>query len=58
MKYKAHHFPRRITNDQNLLENYLNRLRGEEIAIIPKVAPVPFTWHVKVDFVLVVEELV
>lgn len=58
MKYKAHHFPMRMTKDQNQLENFLNSLNGEVVAIIPNVAPVPFTWHAKVDFLLVVEKLV
>ena len=58
MKYKVHHFPMRMTKDQNRLEDFLNSLSGEVVAIIPNVAPVPFTWHAKVDFVLVVEKLV
>ena len=58
MKYKVHHFPMRMTKDQNQLENFLNSLSGEVVAIIPNVAPVPFTWHAKVDFLLVVEKLV
>ena len=58
MKYKVHHFPMRMTKDQNQLENFLNSLRGEVVAIIPNVAPVPFTWHAKVDFLLIVEKLV
>jgi len=58
MKYKVHHFPMRMTKGQNQLENFLNSLSGEVVAIIPNVAPVPFTWHAKVDFLLVVEKLV
>jgi len=57
MKYKVHHFPIRMTKDQNQLENFLNSLSGEVVAIIPNVAPVPFTWHAIVDFLLVVEKL-
>ncbi len=57
MKYKVHQFPLRMTKDQNQLENFLNSLRGEVVAIIPNVAPVPFTWHAKVDFLLIVEKL-
>ena len=58
MKYKVHHFSMRMTKDQNQLENFLNSLSGEVVAIIPNVAPVPFTWHAKVDFLLIVEKLV
>ena len=57
MKYKVHQFPLRMTKDKDQLENFLNSLRGEVVAIIPNVAPVPFTWHAKVDFLLIVEKL-
>jgi hypothetical protein len=32
-------------------------LKGKVVAIIPNVTPVPFTWHVQVDFVLIVEKI-
>ena len=57
MKYKVHRFPLKMTQDQHRLEKYLNDLRGEVVSIIPNVAPVPFTWHAKVDFLLIVEKL-
>lgn len=43
-----------MTADQNKLEQFLNNLEGEVVAIIPNVTPVPATY---VDFVLVVERL-
>lgn len=58
MKYKVHQFPLRMTIDQERLEDFLNNLQGDVVAIIPNVAPVPFTWHAKVDFLLIVEKLV
>lgn len=58
MKYKVHHFPIRMTKDQNQLENFLNSLSGKVVAVIPNIAPVPFTWHAKVDFLLIIENLV
>lgn len=58
MNYKVHQFPVRMTKDKDQLENFLNSLSGEVAAIIPNVAPVPFTWHAKVDFLLIVEKLV
>lgn len=58
MKYKVHQFPIRMTKDRDQLENFLNSLSGEVVAIIPNVAPVPFTWHAKVDFLLILEKLV
>jgi hypothetical protein len=47
-----------MTKDRDQLENFLNSLSGEVVAIIPNVAPVPFTWHAKVDFLLILEKLV
>jgi len=54
MKYRVHQFPIRMTRDQSKLEQFLNSLEGEVIAIIPNVTPVPATY---VDFLLIVEKL-
>ena len=56
MKYRVHRFNLKMTEDQSKLEQFLNGLAGEIVAIIPNVSPVPFTWHAKVDFVLIVEK--
>jgi len=58
MMYKVHRFDLKMTADPRYLEQFLNSLKGEIVAIIPNVTPVPFTWHAKVDFVLVVEKQV
>ena len=58
MKYKVHRFPIRMTQDQARLEDFLNNLRGEVVSITPNVAPVAFSLHAKVDFLLIVEKLV
>jgi len=58
MKYKVHRFPLKMTKDQDRLEEFLNNLRGEVVAIIPNIAPVPLTWHAQVDFLLIVEKLI
>ncbi|MBT3338734.1 MAG: hypothetical protein HN855_10065 [Anaerolineae bacterium] len=60
MKYKVHRFPLKMSKDQDRLEEFLNNLRGEMVAIIPNVAP---TFQLmgataKVDFLLIVEKLV
>jgi hypothetical protein len=60
MKYKVHRFPLNMTQDQDLLEDFLNNLRGEVVSIIPNVKP---TFQLmgataKVDFLLIVEKLV
>jgi len=57
MKYKVHQFDIKMTRDQAKLEQFLNSLEGEVVSIIPNVAPVPFTWHAQVDFLIIVEKL-
>ena len=54
MKYRVHRFDIRMTRDQSKLEQFLNSLEGEVVAIIPNVTPVPATY---VDFLLIVEKL-
>jgi len=56
MKYRVHRFNIRMTRDQGKLEQFLNSLEGEVVAIIPNV-----TWGVPakpaVDFLLIVEKV-
>jgi hypothetical protein len=54
MKYRVHRFNIRMTADQTKLEQFLNSLEGEVVAIIPNVTPVPATF---VDFLLIVEKV-
>lgn len=56
MTYKVHRFDIRMSTDQGKLEQFLNGLKGEVVAIVPNVA-VSFMWAHRVDFVLVVEKL-
>jgi len=53
VKYRVHQFRLSMTRDRQCLEDFLNRLDGEVVAIIPNVTPFPATF---VDFVLVVEK--
>jgi hypothetical protein len=55
-KYRVHRFDLRMTADQSKLEQFLNSLEGEIIAIIPNVT-VHFFWAHRVDFVLIVEKV-
>ena len=57
MKYRVHRFNLKMTEDQSKLEQFLNSLEGEIVAIIPNVAPTPLSLHVKVDFLLIVEKV-
>ena len=54
MKYRVHRFNLSMTTGQHKLEQYLNDLEGEVVAIIPNVTPFPATF---VNFVLIVEKL-
>lgn len=53
--YRVHRFDLRMTVDHSKLEQFLNSLEGEVIAIIPNV-----TWFpsgASVDFLLIVEKV-
>jgi hypothetical protein len=54
MKYRVHRFDISMTRDQAKLEQYLNSLEGEIIAIIPNITPMPATY---VDFLLIIEKI-
>ena len=54
MKYRVHQFNISMTRDQIKLEQFLNNLDGEVIAIIPNVTPFPATF---VNFLLIVEKV-
>ena len=56
MKYRVHRFNIRMTSDQSKLEQFLNTLEGEVIAIFPNIT-VGFLWAHRVDFLLIVEKL-
>jgi len=56
MKYRVHRFDLKMTADQSKLEQFLNSLAGEIVAIIPNVT-IDFFWVHKVDFLLIVEKV-
>ena len=55
MMYKVHRFDLKMTADPRYLEQFLNSLKGEIVAIIPNISIYIF-WVHRVDFVLVVEK--
>ena len=59
MRYKIHHFELKMTKDKDKLEQFLNGLEGEVIAIIPNVQPkfLPMGATAVVDFLLIVEKI-
>ncbi len=56
MKYRVHRLDVSMTRDQVKLEQFLNNLDGEVIAIIPNITVQVF-WIHKVDFLLIVEKV-
>ena len=59
MKYKVHRLDINMDNDQNKLEQFLNKLEGEVVAIIPNVKPTfrPMGATATVNFLFIVEKL-
>jgi hypothetical protein len=55
-KYRVHRFDISMTNDQGELEQFLNSLEGELVAIIPNVA-MGFFETSRVNFLLIVEKV-
>jgi len=57
MKYKVHRLNIKMTKEPDRLEQFLNNLNGEVVAIIPNVSPF-FLYHgSKVSFILIVEKV-
>lgn len=58
-KYMVHRIEVNSDNMQDKLEQFLNRLNGEVLAVIPNVKPTfkPMGATAKVDFLLIVERV-
>ncbi len=60
MKYKVHRFDIDMTKSSNKLEEYLNSLKGEIVAIIPNIKKTTLAQIYgvtkKIDFLLIVEK--
>lgn len=57
MKYRVHRFNIRMSADQRELEQFLNSLEGEVVAIVPNVS-IWFFWAHRVDFLLIIEKVI
>ena len=57
--YRVHRFNIKMTEDQTILEQFLNSLKGEVISIIPNVTPkfTPGGMGAEVDFLFIVEKI-
>jgi hypothetical protein len=58
-EYRVHRFDIKMTTDQSKLEQFLNSLDGEVVAIIPNITPkfTPGGMGAEVDFLLIVERM-
>lgn len=56
MKYRVHRFDMNMSKNQRELEQFLNNLMGEIVAIIPNVSIWLF-WIHRVDFLLIIEKI-
>jgi hypothetical protein len=56
MKYRVHRFDIKMTSDQGKLEQFLNNLEGEVVAVIPNIT-IGVLWVHRVNFLLIVEKL-
>jgi len=56
MKYRVHRFNIKMTRDQGKLEQFLDSLEGEVLAIVPNVT-IAFLWAHRVNFLLIVEKV-
>ena len=58
-RYRVHRFNIKMTADQSKLEQFLNSLEGEVVAIIPNVTPTftPGGMGAHVDFIFIVEKV-
>ncbi len=59
MKYSVHRFDINMAKDQSRLEQFLNRLEGEVVAIIPNIRPkfLPMGATAVLDFLFIVEKV-
>jgi len=57
MKYKVHKLNIKIARESDMLENFLNNLKGEVISIIPDVTTLFLFYGARVNSILIVEKL-
>lgn len=55
MKYRVHHLEVNKNNMQEKLEQFLNKLDGEVISIVPNVTQYVLMYGAKINYLLIVE---
>lgn len=57
MKYRVHRLEVKKDNMQEKLEQFLPKLDGEIISVIPNVTPYFLCYGAKIDYILIVEKV-
>ena len=57
MKYKVHKLNIRMEKEADMLENFINNLKGEVVSIIPDVRSLFLFYGAKINSVLIVEKV-
>jgi hypothetical protein len=57
MKYRVHHLEVSKDNMQEKLEQFLNKLDGEVVSIVPNVTQFFMMYGAKITYLLVVEKI-
>ena len=57
MKYKVHKLNIKLTKESEMLENFLNNLKGEVVSIIPDVTTLFLCYGSKVKSIIIVERI-
>jgi len=57
MKYKVHKLRIKLNKEPEMLENFLNNLKGEVVAVIPDVESLFLCYGAKVRSVTIIEKI-
>ncbi|MBT4377146.1 hypothetical protein HN865_04150 [Candidatus Woesearchaeota archaeon] len=57
IKYKVHKLNIKLAKEPEMLENFLNNLRGEVISITPNVGPLFLCYGAIVKSIIIVEKI-
>jgi len=57
MKYRVHRIEVKKDNLQEKLEEFLNKLDGEVISVIPNITQYFLCYGAKIDYILIVEKV-
>jgi len=58
MKYRVHRIEVKKDNMQEKIEQFLNKLDGEVVSVIPNVTQYFLCYGAKIDYILIVEKVI